>query len=352
MQLAIGAAALLAWSASAWAVNPHGDAQFWLSLYDTASQGPTVPSIRGHQNETTALYIWGRPGTVNGGAFNASTNPFMQLTNLSLNLVPNPSNPVSIDFLDSGITVYNPLLTATAHRFEYVFDSSTGLLSDGALPDSVHGIQGYTIASSKGLGIGGGACNPNDSYCTMTPSGPAWLIASVKFQTLQNSGAIGYSLQIGDNGMNYLNESTSLATAVFGVDTVVPTPAAYHADTNRSTTLPNDDPDITITASIALPGDYNHNGFVDAADYVIWRDSRGRTGSALLADGTSSNLNGIPNNVVDTFDYNFWVSKFGTFAPGAGSGSLASGTVPEPASAVLLGIGLALAVVCRARRFI
>jgi hypothetical protein len=286
----------------------------------------------------------------------------MQLTNLSLNLVPNPSGPVSISFVPGGVSIYNPLLTATAHRFENVFDSSTGLSSDGASPDSIHDLQGFTIASSKGLGIGGSACNGADPYCTMIPGAtptPAWLIASVKFESLSNVGTIGYSLQIGDNGMNYLNETTSLATAVFGVDTVAPAPAHYSASGgvtgNRDTTFPEDDPDITIKASNALPGDYNHDGFVDAADYVTWRDSRGRTGSALLADGTGINQNtltNVPDGVVDVNDYTLWKNKFGTFAPGAGSGSLSNGTVPEPASALLLGIGFGLASVVRGRRLV
>ena len=45
----------------------------------------------------------------------------------------------------------------------------------------------------------------------------------------------------------------------------------------------------------ALPGDYNNDGTVDAADYVVWRDTLGST-TDLRADGN-------PNLVIDANDY-------------------------------------------------
>ena len=58
-----------------------------------------------------------------------------------------------------------------------------------------------------------------------------------------------------------------------------------------------------VTLSIALAGDYNHNGIVDAADYTIWRDTLGST-SDLRADGDS-------NGVVNAADYSVWKMSFG-----------------------------------------
>ena len=31
---------------------------------------------------------------------------------------------------------------------------------------------------------------------------------------------------------------------------------------------------------VTIVGDYNHNGIVDAADYTVWRDTLGQTGTA------------------------------------------------------------------------
>jgi hypothetical protein len=78
-----------------------------------------------------------------------------------------------------------------------------------------------------------------------------------------------------------------------------------------------------ITPFVALSGDFNHNGQVDAADYAVWRNTLGST-SDLRADGDG-------NLVVDQQDYLLWKSNFG--ASGSGSNTLA---VPEPATIALL----------------
>jgi hypothetical protein len=52
-------------------------------------------------------------------------------------------------------------------------------------------------------------------------------------------------------------------------------------------------------------GDYNGNGVVDAADYVIWRDNRNLTNAHFYqGDG---NGDGVVNNA----DYSLWVANFG-----------------------------------------
>jgi hypothetical protein len=70
-------------------------------------------------------------------------------------------------------------------------------------------------------------------------------------------------------------------------------------------------------------GDYNHNGVVDAADYIIWRNNMGTTGTPGTVPG-----DGTGDGVVDQADYNLWKSKFGNTA-GSGS-SLVGASVPEP----------------------
>ena len=77
--------------------------------------------------------------------------------------------------------------------------------------------------------------------------------------------------------------------------------------------------------STGVPGDYNGNGIVDAADYTVWRDSLGKTGAGLAADGDG-------NNAVDQADYTYWKTRFGNTS---GSGAGQAGSVPEPTSLVL-----------------
>jgi hypothetical protein len=75
-----------------------------------------------------------------------------------------------------------------------------------------------------------------------------------------------------------------------------------------------------------LPGDYNFNGAVDAADYVMWRKH--------LNDSES-----LPNDDtvgVQADDYVRWRSKFGQAASASALGVGAESTVPEPAAVVVM----------------
>jgi hypothetical protein len=82
---------------------------------------------------------------------------------------------------------------------------------------------------------------------------------------------------------------------------------------------------MSVLLRVALPGDYNFNGKVDAADYVVWRDALGQSGAGLAADGNR-------NNMVDPGDYGVWRAHFGQ---NAGSASTLDrqflSAVPEPA---------------------
>jgi hypothetical protein len=103
----------------------------------------------------------------------------------------------------------------------------------------------------------------------------------------------------------------------------------------------------TGTTPAAFAGDYNDDGVVDSADYVIWRTSQSN-GVALPANEVS----GI--GTTDDADYDDWRSSFGIVeAPGSGTGLSggASLTVPEPAtSMMILTVGGAAAVGLRRRR--
>ena len=79
-----------------------------------------------------------------------------------------------------------------------------------------------------------------------------------------------------------------------------------------------------ISFLVALTGDYNLDGTVDAADYVVWRKT----------DGTPAG-------------YNAWRTHFGQTA-GSGSSTVANAAVPEPSTLVML--VLAAAGVCSRRR--
>jgi GH35 family endo-1,4-beta-xylanase len=91
------------------------------------------------------------------------------------------------------------------------------------------------------------------------------------------------------------------------------------------------------------PGDYNGDGVVDAADYTVWRDTLGST-TDLRADGNG-------DHVIDSGDFDVWKSTYGTtYSFGAGSGSRASGAVPEPSGLTMMAVGLFGLTVARWRK--
>lgn len=85
---------------------------------------------------------------------------------------------------------------------------------------------------------------------------------------------------------------------------------------------------VFLRVIASLPGDYNFNGIVDAADYTVWRDSFGQQGTGLAADG---NL----DEKVDDADYAFWKSHFGEVLSGAGQSFSDTPAVPEPNCLIL-----------------
>jgi len=87
-----------------------------------------------------------------------------------------------------------------------------------------------------------------------------------------------------------------------------------------------------------LPGDYNGDGKVDAADYTVWRDSLGSSGFGLPADGNG-------DGVIDAVDYGVWSSNYGAMAMAPASAT----AVPEPAAALLTLAAVAAGLAPRTR---
>jgi hypothetical protein len=95
---------------------------------------------------------------------------------------------------------------------------------------------------------------------------------------------------------------------------------------------------LAINAAAFLPGDYNHDDRVDAADYAVWKKTFGST-TMLAADGSG-------NRTVDQADYDVWCRNFGLTVA---AGGLAVGNVPEPS--VLVSVGVAVLLYAATFRF-
>jgi hypothetical protein len=84
--------------------------------------------------------------------------------------------------------------------------------------------------------------------------------------------------------------------------------------------------DLVLTFAAALSGDFNGDGTVDAADYVVWRKT----------DGSQAG-------------YNAWRTNFGATAGTGSSNGAGAGAVPEPGTWMLIGSGLAMVAAIRRR---
>ncbi|MCO6042424.1 Ig-like domain-containing protein [Aeoliella sp. ICT_H6.2] len=84
---------------------------------------------------------------------------------------------------------------------------------------------------------------------------------------------------------------------------------------------------VFVEVSPVLDGDYNEDGVVNIADYVVWRNTLGAAGEPFAgADGDGSGL-------VDAEDYVVWKNHFGQTAAPPIAASLSARVASEPTTA-------------------
>jgi hypothetical protein len=139
-------------------------------------------------------------------------------------------------------------------------------------------------------------------------------------------------LELGAAGPQFFTDDQLSRIRINGIPYSATDPGNGSAYWNRNNLL---QPQFFNLDAIALPGDYNEDGFVNAADYVIWRKH-------LRMDFALPNRGPGNSGPVSDSDYNTWRANFGA----SGSGGLNVGAVPEPTSVLLLAVG-ALVVAMR-----
>lgn len=92
-----------------------------------------------------------------------------------------------------------------------------------------------------------------------------------------------------------------------------------------------------MSVGAANPGDYNDDGTVNAADYVLWRNSVGTT--TVLAN----------DDIGGTIGQNHYAQWRSNFGKAGGSGSVTA-AIPEPISLSLVLVGVAGWMLCGTRR--
>jgi hypothetical protein len=88
-----------------------------------------------------------------------------------------------------------------------------------------------------------------------------------------------------------------------------------------------------INTTELIAGDYDGDGDVDGADYVVWKDDYGSEGDR--ADGND-------DGAVNAADYTVWRNNHGKTSQMMGGSGAGNESVPEPASVALLLAAIAI----------
>jgi hypothetical protein len=245
--------------------------------------------------------------------------------------------------LGFAVVLSTTLLSTSASAFFHLWrfteffsnhDGSVQFIELASLGPGEQFAQGATITSSS---TGKVFTFPNN--LSGSTANKRLLIATAGFGTLSGGVTTDFTLP----STSFFNPAGDTITlfAGFPVDTktfsTVPSDGVtsrHYVASTGATSLGTNNPanyaGATGSVNLAPPagptGDYNGNGTVDAADYVLWRNTLDQT----VSMGTGADGNG--NGTVDDADYNFWRTRFGTTVPAAGGVS----PVPEPTTATLV----------------
>jgi hypothetical protein len=231
--------------------------------------------------------------------------------------------------------------------------------------------KGYFIRLNGGTGgMNGNVCNADDVSCTANAPQPAQLM---RFQMFEYQTNGQWSIQDVDGlDTGLFDVDTAAAGAEFsvtrtGADTydVVMDPLGPGESFTASRSFTSDSPldwieftffntlsdtseppavatdfyiksiEITGPAPPGVAGDYNSDGTVNAADYVVWRDRSGQTFQL------PNEVPGVTPGMVTQDDYDAWRARFGNTSVAAAAGALRGDAVPESSSLIYLAAGMA-----------
>ena len=335
----------------------------------------TIPNVdsAGLEDEVTAYYAsFVMPRAID------PTNGDGNLINPSSTGVASPQGGKAIiayDETGGGNAIYSKELVRKFDLYAFIQPGALGTTTATDTQD--YEVTAYGIGTTDGL-----FATPNPAGLNTTTSssngstGYGWLIERVENY---NGGSptnktLLQLVDFGDSGDSIASDNEWQVMKTYDLSTATPGWVRLSIEYDPATgvvTAKKDSDTITFTES----GDYNNDGVVNTADYVIWRKLEGAS-SARKNDGIGGTV-GLPQ-------YTEWRAQYGsTSTPGLlgsfyagyreaildssgnllqarpatfdmvggpGSGSLDGGEVPEPATAVLVLVGMLLAPVWRRRK--
>ena len=172
-----------------------------------------------------------------------------------------------------------------------------GSLPGGVTPD-------FTFSQG---GVSGTFFNPNATNLTFTFNGSG--------DSMAFTGA-----SLPKNGINSLTDAGAVGFP--------PGTPNISSGVNSPTNLLGNSGSVNLSTP-SPTGDYNGNHLVDAADYVVWRNTLTQTASPA-----GSGADGDTSGSIDAGDYSYWRARFGN-AAGSGTGLGVPTDTPEPAASAL-----------------
>jgi hypothetical protein len=143
---------------------------------------------------------------------------------------------------------------------------------------------------------------------------------------------LGPTLVVKDEGSNFTQSHGTSAFAPQSDVFVVTSVSIHGQSTADEINLASFTQGFAQTGPAILPGDYNQDGAVDTADYVVWRDHLGEPAGTLPND--------VDGGPIGQAQYDTWRAKFGNTELSA-SAALRRAAVHEPSSWLLLAIASA-----------
>lgn len=151
-----------------------------------------------------------------------------------------------------------------------------------------------------------------------------------------------------DKLTNPLTFETQTFDQIFGAvgsgpDDIIPTGFQFYFNKSSGAAFPLTVYVDNVRFGKSVPGDYNGNDVVDAADYVLWRNMPG-----AVPANTNFRNEVVTPGTVEPGDYTAWRARFGNnTAPGS---ALASASIPEPTGGLLFFLAAGLGWIPRLAR--
>jgi len=225
------------------------------------------------------------------------------------------TNAAGANITAIGDVTFNGLASGPGGFFGPGTITFAGGMAPGASPALVSFEGSIALASTNTLFIELGGSEQGTQYDSLQVAGTAVLAGTLDVSLLNFAPSASDAFEI-----------ITAAGGISGtfIDTILPALGgnlSWNLDYGASSVM------LTVVAP-GLPGDYNADGVVNAADYVVWRDHLG-SATSLPNDSTPG---------VEASDYSVWQGNFGNTA-GNGAGVLADvalAAVPEPTTLMLL----------------